>query len=136
MIDAKKLGWRRFDDPERKILSGVSMRDNFKIGDHVSWNSEAGRLSGRSFVCTLAISRSKATRTMRVRKRLNTKSRAAGPSTSHSTRDQRSPSFATDAPSPGAIDDRQHSPDAQEPATSFTRAAPCQSQRCGRSYTP
>lgn len=22
------------------------MRDNFKVGDHVSWNSEAGRVSG------------------------------------------------------------------------------------------
>jgi hypothetical protein len=22
------------------------MRDNFRIGDHVSWNSEAGRVSG------------------------------------------------------------------------------------------
>ena len=24
----------------------MSVRDNFKIGDHVSWNSEAGRVSG------------------------------------------------------------------------------------------
>ena len=46
MLDAKKLGLRRFDDSQRKILSGMSMRDNFKIGDHVSWNSEAGRVSG------------------------------------------------------------------------------------------
>jgi hypothetical protein len=36
----------RFDDPQRKILNGMSVRDNFKIGDHVSWNSEAGRVSG------------------------------------------------------------------------------------------
>ena len=25
----------------------MSMRHNFKIGDHVSWNSEAGRVVGR-----------------------------------------------------------------------------------------
>lgn len=24
----------------------MSMRNNFKIGDHVSWNSEAGRVNG------------------------------------------------------------------------------------------
>ncbi len=46
MIDAKDLGLRRFDGPQGKILSGMSVTDNFKIGDHVSWNSEAGRVSG------------------------------------------------------------------------------------------
>jgi len=46
MIDAKCSGSQRFGDPRRQTLSGMSMRNNFKIGDHVSWNSEAGRVSG------------------------------------------------------------------------------------------
>jgi hypothetical protein len=41
-----KIGWRYFDDPRHKIPGGMSMKSKFKIGDHVSWNSEAGRVSG------------------------------------------------------------------------------------------
>lgn len=46
MIDAESSGSQRFGDPQRQILSGMSMRNNFKIGDHVSWNLEAGPVNG------------------------------------------------------------------------------------------
>ena len=35
-----------FDDANIKSPSGDTMAHQFKIGDHVSWNSEAGRVSG------------------------------------------------------------------------------------------
>ena len=34
------------DDPKRTPLRGNAHEDKFKIGDHVSWNSEAGCVSG------------------------------------------------------------------------------------------
>jgi hypothetical protein len=34
------------DDPKCTTLRGMLMKDKLKIGDHVSWNSEAGRVSG------------------------------------------------------------------------------------------
>jgi hypothetical protein len=46
MIDANRSRSQRFDGPQRGLWSRTSMR-NFKIGDHVSWNSEAGHVSGR-----------------------------------------------------------------------------------------
>ena len=70
---------------------------------------------------------------MRARKRRNTRSRAARPSTSPSTRARRSPSFATDIP-PGAIDFRKRSPDAHDVPASLARATPREAQRCGRSH--
>lgn len=39
-----KPGLRHFD--ERTTSSGMFMKGKFKVGDHVSWNSEAGRVSG------------------------------------------------------------------------------------------
>ena len=46
MMDAKSAELQRFDDRQLQILGGMFMRDNFKIGDHVSCNSEAGRVGG------------------------------------------------------------------------------------------
>jgi hypothetical protein len=42
----EKSGLRHFDDPQRKISGRMSTRSKLKIGHHVSWNSEAGRVSG------------------------------------------------------------------------------------------
>jgi hypothetical protein len=38
-------GLQRFGGPQRRSY-GISMRNEFKIGDHVSWSSEAGRVYG------------------------------------------------------------------------------------------
>jgi hypothetical protein len=49
---------RRFDDARSKIPSGAFIRDNFKIGDHVSWNSEFRRVSGtiiRVYICDFEV---------------------------------------------------------------------------------
>ena len=41
-----KRGLRSFDDSPRKYPGDMLMKNKFKTGDHVSWNSEAGRVSG------------------------------------------------------------------------------------------
>jgi Hypervirulence associated proteins TUDOR domain len=45
MIDAKARG-HNGSAVAAPTSSGISMRNEFKIGDHVSWNSEAGRVHG------------------------------------------------------------------------------------------
>ena len=42
----ERPGLIRFDDPQNEIPRGMFMKNIFHIGDHVSWNSEAGRVSG------------------------------------------------------------------------------------------
>jgi hypothetical protein len=41
-----KIGLGRFEDPERNTRWNA-MSKIFKIGDHVRWNSEAGRVDGK-----------------------------------------------------------------------------------------
>jgi hypothetical protein len=63
MVDARKARFVSLEEPQALSCSEIVMKDKFKIGDHVSWNSEAGS-AAQSFAFIRAISRSTATRTM------------------------------------------------------------------------
>ena len=45
-IATGKLGWNALTVQQLQTSSRDTMMHDFKIGDHVSWNSEAGRISG------------------------------------------------------------------------------------------
>ena len=47
--ECERSGLRHFDDPQNKMSRGMFMKNKFQIGDHVTWNSEAGRVSGMIF---------------------------------------------------------------------------------------
>jgi hypothetical protein len=40
-------GHRETDGTTKKLMRENEMEKRFKVGDHVAWNSEAGRVSGR-----------------------------------------------------------------------------------------
>ena len=42
----RKSGFAPLRRTRNALPGGMPMRNNFKTGDHVSWNSEAGRVSG------------------------------------------------------------------------------------------
>jgi Hypervirulence associated proteins TUDOR domain len=62
------------------------MVKTFKVGDHVSWNSEAGRVRGKIVKCISEPSIIKATFTVLRRMSRSMKSRATRPTTSPCTR--------------------------------------------------
>jgi hypothetical protein len=65
------------------------MAKRFKVGDHVSWNSEAGRVSGRIIkVHTAEVGYKGYTSITPVRMNRNMKSRAIKPITSLCTKDR------------------------------------------------
>jgi hypothetical protein len=68
-------------------------KKRFKRGDHVSWNSEAGRVRAGSPESLLPGSRSKATQFMRARMIRSTRSKAIRPITSRCIRGRRSGSW-------------------------------------------
>ena len=62
------------------------MKREFKVGDHVTWNSEAGHVSGTIIKCTRKTLITKGTPTTRARLSHSMKSRATRPTTSPYTR--------------------------------------------------
>jgi hypothetical protein len=72
------------------------MTRRFSVGDHVTWNSEAGQVSGNIIKVHIKISLTKGIHTMRARKILSMKSRATRPTTSQCTKAQRCRKRTTD----------------------------------------
>jgi hypothetical protein len=65
------------------------MKRQFKVGDHVTWNSEAGQVSGTIIKVHTKNVDYKGTSTTRARKSHSMKSRVTRPTTSPCTRDRR-----------------------------------------------
>jgi hypothetical protein len=57
------------------------MTSRFSVGDHVTWNSEAGQVSGKIIKVHVKNIAYKSIPTMRARKTLSMKSRATRPTT-------------------------------------------------------